>query len=180
MSAPGSPSRPGPPRRPWYDPAGAAVTRRVVPWVALVVVVVGTLVAGAGSGGDDPTPAARARRLSAQLRCPVCEGLSVADSPSDTARNIAADVRRRVEAGETDDEIRQAYVDRFGEDVLLTPPRSGVGAVVWLLPLVALGAAGGGLLLAFRRWRAEPAAEPTDADRDLVEHARTRRNPGGA
>ena len=152
--------------------------RQVVPWVALIGLVVGSLVAGAGSRGDDPGPAARTRRLSAQLRCPVCQGLSVADSPSDTARNIAADVRRRVDAGETDDEIRQAYVDRFGEDVLLSPPRSGVGAVVWALPLVALGAAGGGLLLAFRRWHRESPAEPTDDDRDLVEQARTARKSG--
>ncbi|HLF40642.1 MAG TPA: cytochrome c-type biogenesis protein CcmH, partial [Acidimicrobiia bacterium] len=66
-----------------------------------------------------------------------------------------------------------AYVDRFGEDILLSPPRSGLGAVVWLLPVTAFGVAAGGLALAFRRWRRTGAgAVPTDADRELVEQAR--------
>ena len=147
------------------------MSRRLLPWIALAAVVVGALVAGSAAGRPDPSPAARARRLSAELRCPVCQGLSVADSPSSTARAIAADVRRRVDQGQSDGAIRQAYVDRYGEWILLQPRGSGFGAVVWALPVAGLVLGGGALVLAFRRWRRQPALEPTEADRALVEQA---------
>ena len=145
--------------------------RRLLPAIALAVVVAAALVVGSSSGSEDPSPAARSRRLAAGLRCPVCQGLSVADSPSLTARAIAADIRRRVEAGESDGEIRQAFVDRYGEWVLLEPAGSGLGALVWALPVAALVLAGGGLALAFRRWRRDVPGPPSDVDRELVERA---------
>ncbi|HEY3239292.1 MAG TPA: cytochrome c-type biogenesis protein CcmH, partial [Acidimicrobiia bacterium] len=145
--------------------------RRLLPVLALVAVVVGALAIGSGSGDRDPSPAARTRRLAAGLRCPVCQGLSVADSPSPTARAISADIRRRVEAGESDGDIRQAYVDRYGEWVLLEPAGAGLGALVWALPVAALLLAAAGLALAFRRWRRDAPDAPTDADRELVERA---------
>ena len=118
--------------------------RRVLPWVALTAVVAGALLVGAASGRPDPTPAARA---------------------------IAEDVRRRVDAGQSDGAIRQAYVDRYGEWILLQPEGSGLGAFVWALPVAGLVVGGGALALAFRRWRRQPALEPTEADRALVEQA---------
>jgi cytochrome c-type biogenesis protein CcmH len=149
--------------------------RRLLPVLALVAVVVGALAIGSSSGDGDPSPAARTRRLAAGLRCPVCQGLSVADSPSPTARAISADIRRRVEAGESDGDIRQAYVDRYGEWVLLQPAGSGLGALVWALPVAALLLAAGGLALAFRRWRGDVPAAVTEDDRQLVERARADR-----
>ena len=145
--------------------------RRLLPWVALAAVVAGALVVGAASARPDPSPAARTQRISAGLRCPVCQGLSVADSPSSTARAIAADIRRRVDEGEGDGAIRQAYVERYGEWILLQPEGSGLGAVVWALPVAGLVLGGGALALAFRRWRRQPALEPSEADRALVEQA---------
>jgi cytochrome c-type biogenesis protein CcmH len=151
--------------------------RRLLPWVALAAVVAGALVAGGASGRPDPSPAARAQRLAAELRCPVCQGLSVADSPSSTARAIAADIRRRVDEGQSDQAIRQAYVERYGEWILLQPEGSGLGAVVWALPVAGLVLGGGALVLAFRRWRRQPALEPSEADRTLVEQALASRDP---
>ena len=148
------------------------MTRGRLAVAALVVVVVGALWLGGTAGrGDDPSPAARSRRLAAELRCPVCQGLSVADSPSDMARSIATDIRRRVDAGETDEEIRQAYVERFGEWILLEPASSGLGAVVWALPVTGMVLAGAALALAFRRWRRQPPLAATAADRELVARA---------
>jgi cytochrome c-type biogenesis protein CcmH len=149
--------------------------RRLLPVLALAVVVFGTLAIGSGSGDGDPSPAARTRRLAAGLRCPVCQGLSVADSPSPTARAISADIRRRVDAGESDGDIRQAYVDRYGEWVLLRPAGAGLGALVWGLPVAGLLLAAGGLALAFRRWRRDAPAAATEDDRHLVEQALARR-----
>lgn len=154
--------------------------RRVLPLIALVAVVAGALWFGGTAGpGDDPSPAARSRRLAAELRCPVCQGLSVADSPSETARAMAADVRRRVDAGETDDEIRRAYVERYGEWILLEPAGSGFVAVVWALPVAAMVLGGGALVLAFRRWRRQPALAATEEDRELVTQALARRHHDG-
>jgi cytochrome c-type biogenesis protein CcmH len=155
------------------------VIRRLLPLLALGILVVGALVvAGGRSGGSDPAPEARARRLAAELRCPVCQGLAVADSPSPTARAIAEDIRRRVDAGESDAEIRQAYVDRYGEWILLEPTGSGLGALVWALPAAGLVLGAGALALAFRRWRRELPLVPSEADRSLVEQALAGRGSG--
>jgi len=95
----------------------------------------------------------------------------VADSPSETAKAIFDDIRRRVDAGESDGAIRAHYVGSYGQWILLRPPTSGMGAVVWVLPVTALLLGAGGLALAFRRWRREPARAATDEDRALVEAA---------
>lgn len=150
------------------------MTRRFLSWAALSAVVAGALLFAAVSGDSDPSPEARSRRLAAELRCPVCQGLSVADSPSPTARAIAEDIRRRVKAGQSDAEIRGAYVSRYGEWVLLSPTGSGLSAMVWALPVAVVVLAAGGLALTFRRWRREPALTASEADRALVEAERAR------
>jgi len=120
----------------------------------LAVLVIGIAAGGLAlaSRSDPPTPAQRAQQLDAELRCPVCQGLSVADSPSSTARAIADDVARRVAAGQSDARIRQYYVDRYGPGILLAP--SGTpGAVALALPLLLAGTAAAGLFLTLRRGR---------------------------
>jgi cytochrome c-type biogenesis protein CcmH len=145
--------------------------RRVVPGVALVAVVVAALVIGAGRSHPSRSPSARAHAIATELRCPVCQGLSVADSPSPTAKAIYDDVRRRVDAGESDATIRAFYVGRYGQWILLRPETSGVGALVWILPVTALLLGVGGLALAFRRWHRQPTLAATEEDRALVEAA---------
>ena len=146
--------------------------RRLLPVAALVAVVVGSLViGGAGRGHPARSKAERAHAIAAELRCPVCQGLSVADSPSPTAKAIYDDVRRRVDAGESDASIKGYYVTHYSQWILLRPETSGVGALVWILPVTALLLGAGGLALAFRRWRRQPALAATDADRALVERA---------
>jgi cytochrome c-type biogenesis protein CcmH len=135
--------------------------RRALAVLVLVVAAGGLALA---SRSDPPTAAQRAQRLDAQLRCPVCQGLSVADSPSSTARAIADDVARRVAAGQSDQRIRQYYVDRYGPGILLTP--SGVpGAVAQALPLVLAGLAAAGLLVTLRRGRARPRRADAEDER---------------
>ncbi len=89
--------------------------------------------------------------------------------------DVARDPRRHQEAhpaGENDEEIRQAYVDRYGEQILLQPQGSGISLLVWVLPVVVLvvGAFGIGFVLA--RNRRTPMLHASEADEQLVERAR--------
>ena len=146
--------------------------RRVLPGVALAAVVAVALVmAGAGRGGGPRSAEAQVQAIADDLRCPVCQGLSVADSHSEVARAMYEEIRRRVAAGESESEIKAYYVSRYSQWVLLEPETSGVGVLVWMLPVGALLVAAGGLALAFRHWRRQPTLRATDEDRALVEAA---------
>lgn len=102
--------------------------------IALAAVVVWGVVAGITGGGERD----RVRALTSRLRCPVCQGESVADSPSESARDIAALVEQQVQAGWTDAQVEQYFVERYGAWVLLDPPRSGSTLLLWAVPLVAV------------------------------------------
>ncbi|MEN3271474.1 MAG: cytochrome c-type biosis protein CcmH [Actinomycetota bacterium] len=128
--------------------------RRWGGWILLVVVVIGALVVGTRPSGTN-TNAERVQSIAKSVRCPTCRGQSVADSDAPAAANVRKDIERRVADGQSDDDIRSALAARFGDGILLTPPRSGVAGLVWVLPVVAVAAAAGGLTLAFRRWRRE-------------------------
>jgi len=143
-----------------------------LPWLGLGLVVTVTLAVVLWPDGA-PSDSARARALAEEFRCPECQGLSAADSSASTSRAIRADIRDRIEAGQSDEEIRQAMVDRFGESVLLKPESGGLGLLVWGLPVAALTLGAAGLALALRRWRRQPAMHATPADEALVEQARS-------
>lgn len=128
--------------------------RRWLPWALLGVVVVAALVVGARPEGAE-TDEERAQAIAETVACPACSGQSVASSDAPAAANLRNDIERRVAAGESDDEIRAAYAARFGEEILLNPPRSGAAGLVWVIPVVAVVAACGGLAFAFVRWRRE-------------------------
>ena len=152
--------------------------RRTLAGVALVGFVAVALGLAARPTGQPSSPAARTHRIARELRCPVCQGLSVADSPSIPAGDIRADIRRRVDAGQTDGEIRAAYVQRYGEWILLRPQGRGFASGLWLLPAMAVTAAAAGLVLALRRWHRQPALAASPEDRALVDALRARPTPG--
>jgi len=145
---------------------------RLVGWLALVVVLAGALAYGVVDDGGPRTPGDRARNLAESIACPQCDGQSVADSDSDAAKGIRTRIDQRIAEGASDAQIRDEFAAAYGERVLLTPGRSGVSSLVWTLPVVALVAAFAGLAFAFRRWRGG-AAQVSDADRALVDRART-------
>lgn len=143
---------------------------RAAGWAGVAALVAFALVLAARPA-EPSAPSDRVVAIASGLRCPVCQGLSVADSDSETARNIRADIGRRLDAGERAPQIRQAYVDRYGEWILLRPGRSGFNALVWWLP--PLGAAGGAatVIFALWRWRRSTGDSASEEDRRLVEGA---------
>lgn len=92
---------------------------------------------------DDPALEERARAISAELRCPVCQNESIDESNATLARDLRILLRERLVAGDTDDEVKDYLVTRYGEFVLLTPTLTGANWVLWLAApamfLLALG-----------------------------------------
>ena len=114
---------------------------------ALVVLLVGALLVPAyaidpGEALGDPALEARARALSVEFRCLVCQNQSIDDSDAPLARDLRAMVRARLLAGDSDQDIRAAVTARYGEFVLFRPRFGGPTAVLWLLPLLLLSIAG--------------------------------------
>ncbi len=140
-------------------------------WIALAVLVVGVLVVVALPGGD-PSRADRAHSIASELKCMECQGLSVADSSAPTSKAIRADIKRRIAAGESDDAIRQVYVDDYGSVILLQPQSTGISLIVWVLPVVVLVGGAAGVFFTLRRNRREPRLHATVADEALVERER--------
>ena len=143
-------------------------TGRRWPWLVLVALLSGGLFVAATDDGAPPTPEERVRAVAESIACPVCDGQSVADSNAPTAQAIRLDIARRLEAGESPDEIRTYLSSRFDQDLLLTPPRTGVSSLVWFLPVAMLVGAIGGLIAAFRYWRASDDLEVPAEDQALV------------
>lgn len=96
-----------------------------------------------------------------QLRCPVCQGLSVFDSPAEMAVNMKHQVRDLLAKGFTEEQIFQYFEKSYGEFVRLNPPMRGVNWLVWLAPLVAL-IVGGIIVWYLFRKPAPVAAEPAE------------------
>ncbi len=107
------------------------------------------------------TPSDRVTRLASELRCPVCQGLSVQDSPSDTAREMRTLVEQRVREGRTDDEIRAEFKQAYGDWIFLSPPLLDARGAIWLVPLAVIVA--GGVFVASRFRRGPPATAPSAA-----------------
>ncbi|BBK33920.1 cytochrome c-type biogenesis protein CcmH [Stella humosa] len=123
-----------------------------------------------GEALPDPALEARARLLSRELRCLVCQNQSIDDSSAPLARDLRRLVRERLTAGDDDAGVRDYLVARYGDFVLLRPPMKPATWALWLAPPAVLLLGGGVALVAFRRRRLRPAlpAELSTADRARV------------
>ncbi|WP_404381678.1 cytochrome c-type biogenesis protein [Caenispirillum salinarum] len=99
---------------------------------------------------ENPVLETRARDISKNLRCLVCQNQSIDDSEADLARDLRILVRERLVAGDSDDEVIAFVVDRYGDYVLLTPPVKGTTILLWAAPILLAGAAGAGAWVAVR------------------------------
>lgn len=109
---------------------------------------------------DDPVLEARARALSQELRCLVCQNEPIDSSNADLARDLRILVRERLVAGDSDDEVKAYLVARYGDFVLFDPPMKPATYALWFGPalLVLIGA--GGIVAYYARRRRSPAAGP--------------------
>ena len=102
------------------------------------------------------------RALASRLRCPVCQGLPIADSPSASALAMLSQTRDLLARGYTEAQVEEYFVRAYGEFVLLQPTAEGFNLVVWLAPLAAVAI--GGALIARRLRRARRRADRDDGD----------------
>lgn len=138
--------------------------RRLAPLAALLVALAATAPARAVLPSErlaDPALEQRARNLSQDLRCLVCQNQSIDDSDAQLARDLRVLVRERLKAGDSDSQVMDFLVARYGEFVLLRPRFAWHTLVLWGAPLIFLAGGGLYLLLAARRRRVAPAAGVT-------------------
>ncbi len=125
-------------------------TRRLV-WLIVPVVALAVVVVGLWPREQAPTdPEARAYSLAVRLKCPICAGESLAGSQTDLAKDLRARIDQEIAAGSTDEQIIDMFVAGYGEQILLDPPSTGWGAVLWLVPL-GIAIAGGFAIYGLKR-----------------------------
>lgn len=119
---------------------------------------------------EDPALEQRARGLSAELRCMVCQNQSIDDSNAELARDLRVLVRERILAGDSDEEVIEYVVSRYGEFVLLRPPFTMRNAALWASPVLLILGGGAFIFFATRnRRRQEVAKLSEEEDRKLKE-----------
>jgi cytochrome c-type biogenesis protein CcmH len=119
---------------------------------------------------DDPKLEQRARDLSREIRCVVCQSQSIAESDADIARDLRVLIREQIAAGQSDQQIRDYLVARYGDFVLFEPPFKSTTYVLWIGPFVLLVLASIGVGFYFRRRAAQPIVGPelSSAERGRV------------
>ncbi|MDZ5698350.1 cytochrome c-type biogenesis protein [Chelativorans sp. M5D2P16] len=115
----------------------------------------------------DPALEQRAREISAELRCMVCQNQSIDDSDAELARDLRVLVRERIRAGDTDAEVLDYVVSRYGEFVLLKPRFSLRNALLWATPVLVLLGGGMLLLVSLRRRGGRTAALSAEEEKTL-------------
>jgi cytochrome c-type biogenesis protein CcmH len=112
----------------------------------------------------------RVHDVASQLKCLVCQGESVADSPATLSQQMRGVIRQQLQSGKSEQQVIQYFVSRYGDRILLSPPWQGLTLLAWLVPIALMI---GGLLLLFfvlRRWQLHSEKEPDDAERPETEN----------
>ena len=141
---------------------------RVVIAIALVALAAALLFA---ARPHEVTADERIDQITTELRCPVCQGLSVKDSTSETARQMRDLVAQRVREGKSNADIEAEFRAAYGDWIFLSPPVASWSGLVWLVPIAALGA---GLVLVVGRLRSGQALPPDEPSLSQVAALRER------
>lgn len=154
-----------------------SLMRRWAPWavIALVVVVAGTFGINRPS---HPSLQQQTYSLANQVRCPVCEGQSVAQSQAPPSLAIYSQIQQQLAAGDPSSQVLARIVSSYGPGILERPPARGVSLVVWVVPVIAVLGAVVGLVLAFGRWRPSKVTRAAASDRDRALVGKALGDPG--
>jgi cytochrome c-type biogenesis protein CcmH len=126
----------------------------------------------------DPALEARARSISQEIRCLVCQNQSIDDSNADLARDLRVIVRERLKAGDSDPQVRDYLVARYGDFVLLDPPFKTKTLVLWAGPGLLLLLGAGVIAFAARRRRIAAVVPPPLSDHERQRLAELTKEPG--
>ena len=145
--------------------------------MAVLLIVAVVLGAADATGAQQPArPASVSEQVvyevASELRCVVCQNLSVADSPSEMAAQMRAIVRERLAAGDSPEQVREYFVARYGEWILLAPRRRGFNLLVWGFPIAAVVVGFVAVAFLLRRWTRRPAPAPPGIDAAMSERIR--------
>lgn len=99
---------------------------------------------------------ARTAQIASQLRCPVCQGLSIQDSPSELSQQMRAVVKDQLRAGKTPEEVKAYFISKYGEWILLEPKPRGFNVLVYALPILLVVVGLGVIVVAVRKWTRPP------------------------
>ena len=127
---------------------------KLAPW-CLVLVIMLPLHAGAQQASDSALEA-RTSAVAAQLRCPVCQGLSIQDSPSELSQQMRSLVKDQLKAGKSPDEVKAYFVSKYGEWILLEPKPRGFNLLVYALPVLLVAGGIGLIAVMVKRWTRPP------------------------
>lgn len=131
----------------------------------LVLVPLTSLAVMPGEALDDPRLEERARGITKNLRCLVCQNQSIDDSNAGLAKDLRVLVRERISQGDSDDQVLDFVVDRYGDFVLLTPPFKFQTILLWSSPLILLLI---GVLFVWRSMNAQPNLASTLSDDEVA------------
>jgi cytochrome c-type biogenesis protein CcmH len=146
--------------------------RRLLAFAAVIVVLASPALAlSPGELLKDPAMESRARAISAQLRCLVCQNQSIDDSDAPLAKDLRTLVREQLVQGKSDGEIMDYVVARYGEFVLLRPRLTAGTLLLWGTPFAVLLIAGTALLLRRRRAESAPETPLSEAERQALQKA---------
>ena len=136
---------------------------RVAPLVAAWLLALAIAVGADRASSAAPVRDEDVQAIASQLRCVVCQNLSVADSPSEMAHQMRGLIRERLASGERPEQVVAYFVQRYGEWVLLAPPARGLNLLLWLAPFGAVVAGLAMVLALSRRWhrRSRPLESAT-------------------
>lgn len=94
----------------------------------------------------------RVHDVASQLKCPVCQGESVADSPSTISQQMRAVIRQKLQQGQSEQQIIQYFISRYGNSILWSPPRQGFTTLAWIIPIAIMLCGALLLVLVLRGW----------------------------
>jgi cytochrome c-type biogenesis protein CcmH len=131
------------------------VTRLLAAFAFAALGALGALGAVQQSPADSVLEA-RTAEVAAQLRCPVCQGLSIQDSPSELSQQMRSVVKDQLRAGKSPDEVKAYFISKYGEWILLEPKPKGFNVLVYAMPILLVAVGLGWIVLAVRKWTRPP------------------------